>query len=190
MERTMTKRLLLGVPLVIMGALSLHDLAGIAQGAVTPPGKFVPAATWKQMLESDKPATMVAGQAVRVVPPFIIRRRLDAPNNASVHLKEVDGEDVTEVYYILEGTGTFTTGGTMPDPKNRTAGITGGQTNAIKAGDVIVIPPGTAHWFSKSTTTSPSSRLASLGTWRRRPSDSYRLTRLWRVGRTFVISTT
>ena len=45
--------------------------------------------------------------------------------------------------------GTYTTGGTMPDPKNRTAGIKGGQTNNIGPGDVIVIPPGTAHWFSK-----------------------------------------
>jgi len=56
---------------------------------------------------------------------------------------------VTEVYYILDGGGTYTTGGSMPDPKNRTAGIKGGVTNEIKPGDMIVIPPGTAHWFSK-----------------------------------------
>jgi hypothetical protein len=117
---------------------------------MTPPGKYVSAAEWRKLLDNDKPALgIVAGQAVRVVPPFVIRRRLEGPNNASVHTKEGDGEDVTEVYYILEGSGTYTTGGSMPDPKNRTAGIKGGQTNDIKPGDIIVIPPGTAHWFSR-----------------------------------------
>ena len=146
----MTKKLTFGALLVIMAALSLHDLVGIAQGTRTPPGRFVPSAEWNRMLEADKPQLgIVAGQAVRIVSPFIIRRRVDGPNNASVHTKEGDGADVTEVYYILEGSGTYTTGGSMPDPKDRTAGIRGGVTNDIKPGDVIVIPPGTAHWFSK-----------------------------------------
>ena len=146
----MTKKVLLSALLLIMAALSLHDLVGIAQGVMTPPGEFIPSAEWKKILEADKPAQgIVAGQAARIVPPFIIRRRVDGPNNASVHTKEGDGEDVTEVYYILEGSGTYTTGGSMPDPRNRTAGIKGGDTYVIQPGDVIVIPPGTAHWFSK-----------------------------------------
>ena len=143
-------RKILGALLMMMAALSLHDLVGMAQGAMTPPGKFISSAQWKKILDDDKPAQgIVAGQAARLVPPFVIRRRLDGPNNASVHTKQGDGQDVTEVYYILEGGGTYTTGGTMPDPKNRTAGIKGGENNEIKPGDVIVIPPGTAHWFSK-----------------------------------------
>jgi hypothetical protein len=122
----------------------------MAQGTATPPGRFIPSAQWKKMLDDDKPALgLVAGEAVRVVEPFVIRRRLEGPNNASVHTKEGDGQDVTEVYYILEGSGTYTRGRTMPDPRNRTAGIEGGQTNDIKPGDIIIIPPGTAHWFSK-----------------------------------------
>jgi hypothetical protein len=135
---------------MIMAGLSAHDLVGMAQGVMTLPGKFISSAQWKKILDDDKPAQgIVAGQAARIVPPFLIRRRLDGPNNASVHTKDGDGQNVTEVYYILEGSGTYTTGGSMPDPKNRTAGIKGGQTNEIKPGDVIVIPPGTAHWFSK-----------------------------------------
>jgi len=146
----MMKRLAWGALLTVMAALSLHDLVGIAQGAATPPGKYIPSTQWKRMLDGDKPALgIVAGQAARVVDPFVIRRRVDGPNNASVHTKDGDGQDVTEVYYILEGTGSYTTGGTLPDPKNRTAGIKGGQTNDIKPGDIIIIPPGTAHWFSK-----------------------------------------
>jgi hypothetical protein len=144
----MIKRLLLGALLVVTAAL--RDLVAMAQGVVTPPGTFIPSAQWKKMLDDDKPALgIVAGQAARIVEPFVIRRRLDGPNNASVHTKDGDGQDVTEVYYILEGTGAYTTGGSIPDAKNRTAGIKGGVTNDIKPGDVIVIPPGTAHWFSK-----------------------------------------
>ena len=146
----MTKRAIVGGLLMVMAAFTLRDLVGMAQGAVTPPGTFIPSAQWKKTLDDDKPALgIVAGQAVRIVDPFVIRRRLDGPNNASVHTKDGDGQDVTEVYYILEGTGSYTTGGSVPDPKNRTAGITGGVTNDIKPGDVIVIPPGTAHWFSR-----------------------------------------
>ena len=146
----MTRKQLLGALLLVTAAFTVHDLVGIAQGVVTPPGTFIPSAQWKKMLDDDKPALgIVAGQAARIVEPFIIRRRLDGPNNASVHTKAGDGQDVTEVYYILEGTGAYTTGGSIPDPKNRTAGIKGGVTNDIKPGDVIVIPPGTAHWFSK-----------------------------------------
>ncbi|PWU12584.1 MAG: hypothetical protein C5B51_00400 [Terriglobia bacterium] len=103
------------------------------------------------MIDDDRPRLgAVAGQAARILPPeaFVIRRRVAGPNNASVHAKEVDGADVTEVYYITEGSGEQITGGSF-DPKNRTAGIQGGEKYPFKAGDVIVIPPGTAHWFSR-----------------------------------------
>jgi len=144
------KKLLIAGSLLVMTALSVHDFVLMAQAVMTAPGRYVSASEWKNTLDNDKPALgAVAGQAARIVPPFLIRRRLDGPNNASIHSKESDGQDVTEVYYILDGTGTYTTGGTIPDPKNRSAGIKGGQTNNIGPGDVIVIPPGTAHWFSK-----------------------------------------
>ena len=145
----MIKRLMFGALLVVMGALSLHDLAGFAQSAMTPPGKVVTAAQWKKMIDDDKPALgAVAGKAARIVPPFVIRRRIPGANNASVHTKEVDGADVTEVYYIMEGTGEQITGGSY-DPKDRTAGIKGGEKHPFRPGDVMVIPPGTAHWFSR-----------------------------------------
>lgn len=62
-----------------------------------------------------------------------------------------------EVYYILDGAGTLVTGGTIADPKpppaGRTAGprgdrILGGVTRRVSAGDIIVIPGRTPHWFS------------------------------------------
>jgi mannose-6-phosphate isomerase-like protein (cupin superfamily) len=52
------------------------------------------------------------------------------------------------VYYITEGSGEQITGGSY-NPKDRTAGITGGEKHPFKPGDAMIIPPGTAHWFSK-----------------------------------------
>jgi hypothetical protein len=91
---------------------------------------------------------MVAGQSVAIVPDMVVRRRKAGPNNASVHTGAGDGQDVTEVYEVVDGAGTLVTGGTMPDPKNRTAGIKGGETRRLTRGDFVVIPAGTPHWFS------------------------------------------
>src|SRR5438552_3643933 len=99
----MMKKVLFSALLLIMAVLSLHDLAGMAQAVMTPPGKFFPSAQLKKTLDDDKsPQSVVAGQAAIIIPPenFTIRRRVDGPNNASVHTKESDGNDVTEVYYV------------------------------------------------------------------------------------------
>jgi len=76
----------------------------------------------------------------------------------------IEHAQVTEVYHIIEGSGTFVTGGTMVDatpspadgttvkilvgPSTNGASIRGGQSRKVGPGDVIVIPPGVAHWFS------------------------------------------
>jgi mannose-6-phosphate isomerase-like protein (cupin superfamily) len=90
---------------------------------------------------------IVAGQVTSVVETgsglIVVRRRQEGPNNASVH------DDLTEIYNVVSGSGTFVTGGTIADPRDRTAGITGGVARHIKAGDFVVLPPGTPHWFSK-----------------------------------------
>ena len=77
----------------------------------------------------------------------------------------IDHAQVTEVYYILEGSGTFVTGGTIANPRPvptdnvihtilvgpSTTGVStsGGQSRHVGPGDVIIVPPGVAHWFSK-----------------------------------------
>jgi len=71
------------------------------------------------------------------------------PGQVEVHDKE------TDVIYVVEGTATFVTGGTMVDGKNTKAGqwlgkdIKGGETHHLSRGDVIVIPAGTPHWFKE-----------------------------------------
>src|SRR5438067_1664971 len=72
---------------------------------------------------------------------------------------------VSEVYYILEGTATLVTGsdivGLKPRPADDRAvkllngpggngsSIRNGVTYHLKPGDVVIIPAGVGHWFTK-----------------------------------------
>lgn len=73
--------------------------------------------------------------------------RRDKGGQSEVHAGE------TDVFYVIEGSATFVTGGTVVDGKTtapgqiRGSGIKGGKTQQLSAGDVIVIPKGTPHWF-------------------------------------------
>jgi mannose-6-phosphate isomerase-like protein (cupin superfamily) len=67
---------------------------------------------------------------------------------------------VTETYYILQGSGTIVTGGTLGDPKptdltrvnagmSQTGARQGGDSRRVGPGDIIIIPAGTPHSFSQ-----------------------------------------
>jgi len=122
--------------------------AASAQEGPRAPGTFLSESRVRAELARSVPTLgIVAGQTAQIFEEdgshVIVRRRQEGPNNASVH------EDLTEIYYIVGGSGTFVTGGTIPDPENRTAGITGGVAQRVQPGDWIVLPPGTPHWFSQ-----------------------------------------
>jgi mannose-6-phosphate isomerase-like protein (cupin superfamily) len=67
---------------------------------------------------------------------------------------------VTEVYYMVEGTGTLVTGGTIVDerstgnspltgrPNFAGSGIEGGVTRRVGPGDIVIIPGNSPHWWS------------------------------------------
>jgi mannose-6-phosphate isomerase-like protein (cupin superfamily) len=61
----------------------------------------------------------------------------------------------TDVFYILDGSATFVTGGTAVDQKTTAPGeiraksITGGTEHQLTKGDVIVIPHGIPHQFTQ-----------------------------------------
>jgi quercetin dioxygenase-like cupin family protein len=67
---------------------------------------------------------------------------------------------VTEIYYMLEGTGTLVTGGRIPDEKSTGVSpntkrpnfggtkIDGGVTRKVVPGDVVIIPGNVPHWWS------------------------------------------
>ena len=68
------------------------------------------------------------------------------PKQAAAHLTEA------ELVYVLEGSGTLVSGGTMPDAHHwygETNGgtISGGNTRPLKPGDVVLVPEGVPHWF-------------------------------------------
>jgi len=73
----------------------------------------------------------------------------DKAGQVEVHEKE------TDVIYVVDGTATFVTGGTMVGGKVTKPGqhlgtdIQGGQTHHLTKGDVVVVPAGTPHWFKE-----------------------------------------
>jgi mannose-6-phosphate isomerase-like protein (cupin superfamily) len=74
-------------------------------------------------------------------------------------------EQVSEVYYVIEGSATLLTGPDLVDAKARpstlktvreqngpgfnAASIKNPETHELKAGDMIIIPAGTGHWFTR-----------------------------------------
>ncbi len=75
--------------------------------------------------------------------------RREKPGQAEVHNNDAD------IIYVLEGTATFVTGGTVVDGKHiaadeiRGASIEGGETRMLKKGDVIIVPNNTPHLFKE-----------------------------------------
>jgi mannose-6-phosphate isomerase-like protein (cupin superfamily) len=57
----------------------------------------------------------------------------------------------TELHYIIEGTGTLVTGGTIVRGAS-SATIQDGETHRVRKGDVIIVPAGSAHWYKEVTT--------------------------------------
>ena len=79
--------------------------------------------------------------------------RVKPEANALIH------DHVTETYYILSGSGTIVTGGSLGNAKpydlrNVNAGMSqtgtrqGGESRKVKTGDIIIVPAGTPHSFS------------------------------------------
>ncbi|MBI3399835.1 MAG: cupin domain-containing protein [Acidobacteria bacterium] len=72
---------------------------------------------------------------------------LNAP--ASVHEREA------EMFYVVEGSGTLVTGGTLREEKRTNAenlsgsAIDGGTRRKVVKGDWVMVPDKTAHWFTE-----------------------------------------
>jgi glc operon protein GlcG len=79
----------------------------------------------------------------------IITSRRDSPGLIEVHEKDSD------LIYVIKGSATFITGGTLMDgqsvAENEIRGnqLNGGAPQTLAAGDVIVVAAGTPHWFKE-----------------------------------------
>ena len=68
---------------------------------------------------------------------------------ASVHEREA------EMFYVIEGSGTLVTGGTLREEKRTNAenlsgsAIEGGASRRLVKGDWVMVPEKTAHWFTQ-----------------------------------------
>jgi glc operon protein GlcG len=77
--------------------------------------------------------------------------RRDAPGEVEVHDRD------TDIFYVLEGSANFVTGGTATEPRTtgpgetRAKSITGGEQQRLSKGDIMVIPNGVPHWFKEVT---------------------------------------
>jgi len=92
---------------------------------------------------------------------LVYRGKLTAPAPDAV----AEHDQVSEVYHVIDGSATLVTGPDLVDTKRRpaddqavkmlngpgsnSASIRNGVAHQLKAGDVMIIPAGTGHWFTK-----------------------------------------
>ena len=92
---------------------------------------------------------------------MVYRTKLDKPEPNSV----AEHDQVSEVYHIISGSATLVLGPNIVNrqrrpatlrtviefngPGNNGSDITNGVPHQLEAGDVVVIPAGTGHWFTK-----------------------------------------
>lgn len=103
--------------------------------------------------EAARNSTSAAGVSVTISPGISVRRRMSGVlQYAVMHPYSV------EIYRIIEGSGTLVTGGLLrlpladspsEDIMRTEHGIEGGLDRRVSAGDILVLQPGTPHWFSE-----------------------------------------
>ena len=167
------KSILLG-----FGAAACVVAALVAQGKVNPtdpqpsctmcPGTYIPlseleAYTKKAVAEklTDQQVRDIDIGQAHVAIGMVYRGKLDKPGPNSV----AEHDLVSEVYHVISGSATLVLGPDIVNrqrrpatlrtvvefngPGNNGSDIRNGVVYQIKAGDVVVIPAGTGHWFTK-----------------------------------------
>ena len=167
------KILLVGFALVLLGAVVLLGQVRINPTDPQPtcsmcPGTYIPLSELNAYTGKAK-AEKLVDQQVRDVEigkahvgiGMVYRGKLDAPAADSV----AEHDQVSEVYHIISGSATLMLGPEITNrqrrpstlrtvvefngPGNNGSSILNGTAVQLKAGDVVVIPAGTGHWFTK-----------------------------------------
>ena len=98
-------------------------------------------------------ATMVKGGQIISDNGLIVLANRAVARGAEMH------EKTNHVFIIVDGEGTFVTGGTLtnakksPPDQTRGDGIEGGEFTTSSKGDVITVPAKTPHWWKATSAT-------------------------------------
>jgi mannose-6-phosphate isomerase-like protein (cupin superfamily) len=173
-EEVLMKRLIMGLAAtgLLVAPMSLNSLS--AQQTDPQPtcrmceGTYLPATEIQEYIKkalaerrTDQQARDVDIGKAHIGIGVVYRGKLDAPAPNSV----AEHDLVSEVYYVMSGAGTLVLGPDIADMKRRPATsetvrlfngpgnngstIRNGKTYNLKPGDVVIIPAGTGHWFTK-----------------------------------------
>ena len=167
------KKLLLGMAVVL--AVAAVMLAQVRINPTDPqptcnmcPGTFIPLSELEAYTQKAKAENLVDQQVrdinigkANVGIGMVYRTKLDAPAADSV----AEHDQVSEVYHIISGSATLVLGPDIVNrqrrpatqrtvvefngPGNDGSDVRNGVAYQLKAGDVVVIPAGTGHWFTK-----------------------------------------
>jgi len=128
-------------------------LTASAQESGAPPAIYKPGSEiMAELARAAASSASAGGWSVSISPGVSVRRR-----SSSVAQFAIFHPFSVEVYRILEGSGTLVTGGTLVLPLAQSSnpniirsenGIEGGLARKVSAGDILVLQPGTPHWFS------------------------------------------
>jgi mannose-6-phosphate isomerase-like protein (cupin superfamily) len=130
--------------LALAGAFSVGVLVTLAAGV---PMKV-------HYIHHDKvAATMVKGGQIIGDNGLIVLANRATARGAEMHGK------TNHIFIIVDGEGTFVTGGTLVNAKEISPGqiradsIEGGETHHLTKGDVITVPANTPHWWKETSAT-------------------------------------
>jgi len=167
------KKLLLG--LAVLLAIAAVMIAQVRINPTDPqptcnmcPGTYIPLSELDAYVQKAKAENLVDQQVrdinigkANVGIGMVYRGKLDAPAADSV----AEHDQVSEVYHIISGSATLVLGPDIVNrqrrpatqrtvvefngPGNNGSDIRNGVAHQLKAGDVVVIPAGTGHWFTK-----------------------------------------
>lgn len=143
----------------VSGAASAQQDEELAIAGANAAKEFTSSATASlpakaEYFEKDKVDAAFDRGAVLVARPeegrFAVHTsRRDSPGVVEVHQKDAD------IMYVLKGSATIVTGGTLLDGKTiapdetRGSQLNGGEEHRLSPGDVLIIPHGEPHWFKE-----------------------------------------
>ena len=138
---------------VVLPAVLAAATATLAAQSPAPSAAYKSNADIVAGLSAARAADAAAGAAVTVAPGISVRKRSasDGAQYAIIHPFS------SEVYYVIDGSATLVTGGVLEPPPPapptdpdivRSTSLKGGESRRVGKGDVVVLQPGTPHWFA------------------------------------------